>query len=131
MAMLPLGSSAPCPSKRCTNSNSLRVGRVDWVRTTETILSPFTTTRFIHRVLRDSFTPNSLCVTLHMQPGTPMADLFPPGHAALRNPRRPNPPPGFGPRQGNHIGMQLFACNWKLPAYNGASYLQLTFSAFY
>ena len=37
-----------------------------------------------------------------MQPGTPMVDLFPLGQAALRNQslqRRPNPPPGFGPRQ--------------------------------
>ena len=28
-----------------------------------------------------------------------MADLLPPGQAALRNLRRSNPPPGFGPRQ--------------------------------
>ena len=28
-----------------------------------------------------------------------MADLFPPGQAAFYNQRRPNPPPGFGPRQ--------------------------------
>ena len=27
-------------------------------------------------------------------------------------------------------GMQLFACSWKLPAYNGTFYLQLTFFCF-
>ena len=34
-----------------------------------------------------------------LQPGTPIVDLFPVGQAAFANPRRPNPPPGFGPRQ--------------------------------
>ena len=33
-----------------------------------------------------------------MLPGTPMADLFPLGQAAFGNRRRPDPPPGFGPR---------------------------------
>ena len=34
-----------------------------------------------------------------LQPGTPMVELFPVGQAAFGNPRQPNPPPGFGPRQ--------------------------------
>ena len=54
-----------------------------------------------HRVLRNTLVPHSLRATLHMlQPGTPRADLFPTGHAALRKDRRPNAPPGLGPRPG-------------------------------
>ena len=58
---------------------------------------------FALRALRNSFAPfypHYTTTTLFMlQPGTPMSDLFPMGMAAFANRRRPNPPPGFGPRR--------------------------------
>ena len=109
---MPSGSSALSASSSQAKKSALTSKLVlEWgwvwpVATTETILSPFTTTGFNPQNPERFFYPSSFHPTLLMQPGTPMADLFPPGHAALRNPRRPNPPPGFGPRH-NQLGICL------------------------